>query len=163
MVFRLMPMTTESLSTNLVERYLSTSGLRFLKGDHDGEYFCAVDTAVGRLNVHIEGSPSFGDMLVIGVAPACPFRAADRPWLTRLADTWNKQNRKVTAIVHGCSNPRRVGLVARGSRWIQDSISFEDFAAFVDRTIAEAVGLFAEATVVVELSSQARPMLRDAS
>ncbi len=158
-----MPMTAESLSTNLIERYLYTSGLRFLRGDHDGEYFCVVNADSGRLNVHLEVSPSFGDMLIIGVAPACSFRAADRPWLTRLADTWNKHNRKVTAIVHGCSDPQRVGLVARGSRWIQDSISFEDFASFVDRTIAEAVELFAEATVVVELTSSAQPMLRDAS
>ncbi|OBF47855.1 hypothetical protein A5787_09930 [Mycobacterium sp. 852002-50816_SCH5313054-b] len=155
-------MTAQSLSRNLIERYLSTSGLRFLRGEHDGEYFCVVNADSGRLHVHLGISPSFGDMLTIGVAPASSFRAADRPWLTRLADTWNKRNRKVTAIVHGCSDPQRVGLVARGSRWIQDSISFEDFASFIDRTIAEAVDLFAEATVVVELPSAAQPMLRDA-
>lgn len=159
----IIPMMSESLCAKLIERYVRTSGLQFLKGEHDGEYFCVANADGRRLHVHLEISPSFGDTMIIGVAPACSFRAADRPWLTRLADTWNKQNRKVTAIVHGCSDPRRVGLVARGSRWIQDSISFEDFASFVDRTIAEAVDLFAEATVVVELPSTAQPILRDAS
>jgi hypothetical protein len=156
-------MTTGALCTNLIERYLSTSGLRFLRGEHDGEYFCVVDAEPERLHVHLEISPSFDDMLIIRVAPAYSFRAADRPWLTRLADTWNQQNRKVTAILHGCFDPRRVGLVARRSRWIQESISFEEFASFVNRTIAEAVDLFAEATAVVELPSTAQPLLRDAS
>jgi hypothetical protein len=156
-------MMTQSLCAKLIDRYVRTCGLQFLKGEHDGEYFCVANAEGRRLHIHLEISPSFGDMLVIGVAPAYSFRAADRPWLTRLADTWNKQNRKVTAILHGCSDPQRVGLVARRSRWIQDDISFEDFAAFVDRTIAEAVDLFAEATVVVELPSSAQPLLRDAS
>ncbi|OBI80417.1 hypothetical protein A9X00_11075 [Mycobacterium sp. 1245805.9] len=156
-------MMSQSLCAKLIERYVRTCGLQFLKGEHDGEYFCVANADARRLHIHLEIAPSFGDMLVIGVAPAGSFRAADRPWLTRLADTWNKQNRKVTAIVHGCADPQRVGLVARRSRWIQESISFEDFASFVDRTIADAVDLFAEATVVVELSATAQPMLRDAS
>ncbi|OBK46250.1 hypothetical protein [Mycobacterium sp. 1081908.1] len=156
-------MMSQSLCAKMIERYVRTCGLQFLKGEHDGEYFCVANADGGRLHIHLEIAPSFGDMLVIGVAPAYSFRAADRPWLTRLADTWNRRNRKVTAILHGCSDPQRVGLVARRSRWIQDGISFEDFASFVDRTIAEAVDLFAEATVVVGLPSTAQPMLRDAS
>ena len=156
-------MTSQSLCANLIERYVRTSGLPFLKGEHDGEHFCVANAPAGRLHVHLEISPSFGDMLLIRIAPARPFRAADRPWLTRLADTWNRQNRKVTAILHGCSDPQRVGLVARRSQWIQETISFADFASFVDRTIAEAVDLFAEAAVVVELPATAQPMLRDAS
>jgi hypothetical protein len=157
------PMMSQSLCAKLIERYVRTCGLQFLKGEHDGEYFCVTNTDGGRLHIHLEISPSFGDMLVIGIAPAHTFRGADRPWLTRLADTWNQRNRKVTAILHGCPDPQRVGLVARRSRWIQDSISFEEFASFVDRTIAEAVDLFAEATAVAELRPTAQPMLRDAS
>lgn len=156
-------MMSQSLCATMIERYVRTCGLQFLKGEHDGEYFCVANANGRRLHIHLEISPSFGDMLIVGVSPAFSFRAADRPWLTRLADGWNQQNRKVTAILHGCSDPQRVGLVARRSRWIHDSISFEDFAAFVDRTIAEAVDLFAEATVVAEFRPAAQPMLRDAS
>lgn len=155
-------MMSQSLCANLIERYVHTCGLQFLKGEHDGEYFCVASANGRRLHIHLEISPSFGDMLIIRIAPACGFRAADRPRLTRLADTWNRQSRKVTAILHRCSDPQRVGLVARSSRWIRDDVSFEEFASFVDRTVAEAADFFAEATAVVGSPSTAQPVLRDA-
>lgn len=158
-----MPMTAESLCTNLIERYLSTSGLRFLKGEHDGEYFCVVDAESGRLHVHLEVSPSFGDMMSVSVNPGRFFDGADRTWLTRFADGWNRQHRGVTAIVRGSADSERMGLVARRSQWIPEGIAFERFASFIDRTITEAVDLFAEAKVVVELAATAQPALRDAS
>jgi hypothetical protein len=156
-------MTTGSICTNLIERYLSTSGLRFLRGEHDGEYFCVVDAGAGRLHVHLEGSPSFDDMLSVSVSPGRFFGGADRVWLTRFADAWNQKTRGVTAIVRGSDDSERIGLVARRSQWIPEGIAFERFASFVDRTIAEAVDLFAEAAVVVELASMTQPVLRDAS
>jgi hypothetical protein len=155
-------MTSESLCANLIERYLCTSGLRFLRGQHDGEYFFVANAHPRRLHVHLEISPSFGDVLIIRVTPARFFPAADRPWLTHFADTWNQQNRDVTAIVHGSSDPQRIGVLARRSQWIREGISFEDFASFADRTIAAAIDLFAELTPVVELPSAAQPLLRDA-
>ena len=69
----------------------------------------------------------------------------------RFADTWNQQNREVTAIVHASSDPQRIGVVARRSQWIRESMSLEEFASFVDRTIAAAIDLFAELTPVTEL------------
>ena len=152
-------MTSEALCANLVDRYLSTRGLRFLRGDHDGEYFCVVNPHPGRLHVHLKMSPSFGDVLMISVAPARSFPVTDRPWLTHYADTWNLQNRGVTAIVHGCSDSERIGVSARRSQWIREDISFEDFASFVDRTIAAAIDLFGELTPVVELPSTAHSLL----
>jgi hypothetical protein len=107
--------------------------------------------------------PSFGDVLVIRVTPACLFSVADRPWLTRFADAWNQQNRGVTAIVHGTSNPQRIGVLARRSQWVREGIAFEDFAAVADRTIAAAIDLFEGLTPVVELPLRAQPLLRDAS
>jgi hypothetical protein len=154
-------MSSASLCANLIERYLRTCGLRFLRGEHDGEYFC-VATRPQRLRLHLEISPSFGDVLTILVSPACNFPVADRPWLTHLADTWNRQNRGVTAVVHGSSNPRRIGIRARRSQWIRESVSFEDFASSTDRALSAAIDLFAELTLVVELRSTAQPLLRDA-
>jgi hypothetical protein len=155
-------MTSDSLCANLIDRYVRTSGLLFLRGEHEGEYFCVANAQPRRLHVHLEISPSFGDVLRIRINPACSFPAADRPWLTQFADTWNQQNRDVTAIVHDSPDPQRVGVLARRSQWIRDSISFEDFASLVDRTIAAAIDLFAELTPVVELPLPAQRLLRDA-
>jgi hypothetical protein len=154
-------MTSESLCA-MVERYMSTCGLRFFRGQRDDEYFFVVNAQARRLHVHLEISPSFGDVLTIRVTPAGNFPVAERPWLTQFADRWNQQNRKVTAIVQGSSDPQRIGVVARRSQWIREGISFEDFAFLADRTIAAGIDLFAELTPVVELPSTAQPLLRDA-
>jgi hypothetical protein len=159
-------MTSATPCANLIERYMSTCGLRFFQGQHDGEYFFVADAHPRRLHVHLELSPSFDDVLNIRVTPACFFPVTDRPWLTQFADTWNQQNRAVTAIVHGSSDPQRIGVSASRSQWIREDISFEDFASLADRTIAAAIDLFAELTPVVQLPprfQESQPLLRDAS
>ncbi len=155
-------MTSESLCANLIERYMYTCGLRFFRGRHDSEYFFVANAQPRRLHVHLEISPSFGDVLIIRVTPACFFPIADRPWLTHFADTWNQQNHEVTAIVHRSSDPQRIGVSARRSQWIRESISFEDFASFADRTIAAAIDLFGELAAFTELPSTAQPLLLEA-
>jgi hypothetical protein len=156
-------MTAEGLCTNLIERYLSTCGLRFLRGEHDGEYFCVVNAGPGRFHVHLEISPSFNDMLSVSVRPGWFFPIADRAWLTQFADTWNRQNHGVTALVRGSSDSQRIGVVAQRSQWIREGISFEAFASFMDRTIGASIDLFAELTPVAEMPSTRQPLLRDAS
>ena len=42
-------------------------------------------------------------------------------------------------------------------------MSLDDFASFVDRTVAAAIDLFAELTPVAELPSTAQEVLRNAS
>lgn len=156
-------MTSDSLCANLIERYTGTCGLRFLRGERDGEYFGVVDAHPRRLHVRLSISPSFGDVLTVQVTPACCFHAVDRPWLTHFADAWNQENRDVTVIVHSSpADPQRIGVSARRSQWIRENTSFEDFASFADRTIAAAIDLFAELTPVVELPSPAHPVLRNA-
>jgi hypothetical protein len=156
-------MTNQPHCANLIERYLCTSGVRFFRHEHDGEYLFVEEAHPRRLNVHLKMSPSFGDVLIMRVTPACLFSVTDRPWLTQFADAWNKRGREVSAIVHCTSNPQRIGILARRSQWIRDGISFEDFAAFADHTIAAAIDLFEGLTPVVELPSRAQPLLRDAS
>jgi hypothetical protein len=155
-------MTSEPRCADLIERYLRTRGSRYFRGAHDGEYFYVAKTRPRRLHVHLEVSPTQRDVLMIRIAPACFFPATDRPWLMHFTDTWNQQNREVTAIVHTSSDPQRIGVVARRSQWIRDRVSFEEFASFVDRTIADAIHLFAQMTPVVELPPTAQPLLRDA-
>ncbi len=156
-------MTNQPLCASLVERYLRIRGRRYFRGQHDGEYFFVTSARPRRLHVHLEISPAHGDVLIIRVTPGCFFPAADRSWLTHFSDTWNRQDRQVIAIVHGSSDPQRIGVVARRSQWIRENVSFDDFACFLDRTIADAIDLFGELSPVVELPSTAQPLLRDAS
>ncbi|HTQ22583.1 hypothetical protein [Mycobacterium sp.] len=152
----------EPLGTDLIERYLRTRGRRYFRGQHDGEYFFVANAHPHRLHVHLGISRWHRDEFTIRVVPACFFPAADDARLANLADTWNEQNREVTAIVHGSSDPQRIGVLARGSKRIPDRISFDEFAAFVDRTIAAATDLFSELTPVDELPSAQQPLVRDA-
>ncbi|CAM4002159.1 hypothetical protein MYSE111917_05000 [Mycobacterium senriense] len=154
-------MMNEQLCAGLVERYLRTRGRRYFRGHHDGEYFF-VTNAPRRLHVHFEISPAHDDVLIIRVTPGCYFPAADRPWLTYFCDRWNRLDREATAIVHGSSDPQRIGVTARKSQWIRNDVSFNDFASFVDRTVADATELFDELSPTVELPSTERPQLRDA-
>ena len=155
-------MTSEPLCANLIERYLCARGSRYFRGQHDGEFFYVANTRPRRLHVHLEICPTHGDVLMIRVAPARFFPATDRPWLMHFADTWNQQDREVVAIVHGSSDPQRIGVVARRSQWIRGSVDFEDFASFVDAAIADAIELFGQLAPAVELPSTAQPLVRDA-
>ena len=155
-------MTSEPLCANLIERYLRTRGSRYFRGAHDGEYFYVANTRPRRLHVHLEVAPGHHDVLLIRVSPACFFPASDRPWLTHLADTWNRRNREVTAVVHGSSDPQRIGVFARHSQSIRGRVAFEDFATFVDRTIASAIEFFGELTPVADQPATAHPLVLDA-
>jgi hypothetical protein len=159
-------MTSEPRCADLIERYLCTRGSRYcdryFRGAHDGEYFYVAKTRPRRLHVHLEAAPTQPDVLMIRVAPTRFYPATDRPCLKYFADTWNQQNREVTAVVHTSSDPRRIGVVARRSQWIRADVSFEDFASSVDRIIADAIDLFAQLNPVIELPPTAQPLLCDA-
>ena len=118
-------MTSEPVGANLIERYLRTRGSRYFRGQHDGEFFYVANARPRRLHVHLEVCPTHGDVLVIRVTPTCYFPATERSWLADFADTWNRQDREVTAIVHDSSDPQRIGVVARRSQWIPRSATFE--------------------------------------
>lgn len=152
----------EPLSTNLIERYLCTRGQRYFRGQHDAEFFFVLNARPRRLHVHLEISLAHPDVFNLRVAPACFFPTADHARLAQLADVWNAQQHGVTAIVHGSSDPHRVGVTGYSSRLISGPIRFEDFAAFVDRSIDAAIGLFGRLQPVAELPHTAEPLLRNA-
>jgi hypothetical protein len=158
-------MTSEPLSADLIERYLRTRGSQYFRGQHDGDFFYIANTRPRRLHVHLEICPAQHDVLVIRVVPGCFFPATDRPRLTHFAEQRNRRDHEVTAIVHGSSDPQRIGVIARRSQWIRGEVTFEDFASFVDHTIAAAIELFGELAPVVEWPpgvQQAHPLVRDA-
>ncbi|BBZ47308.1 YbjN domain-containing protein [Mycobacterium parmense] len=155
-------MTGEPLCVDLIERYLRTRGRRYFRGHHDGEFFFVAEAQPRRLHVHLEISPSHDDVLIVRVAPGCFFPAVDRPWLAHFSERWSRLDRGVTAVVHDSSDPQRIGVVARTSQWIPADVPFEDFATFVDRTIAAATELFAALHQITELPSATGPLVRDA-
>ncbi len=150
----------EPLSTSLIERYLCTRARRYFRGRHDGEFFFVLHTDL-RLHVHLEIPPLHPDVVTIRVTPACFFPAAEYDRLTAFAGAWNDQHRDVTAIVHGSSDPQRIGVMAEQSRWIGERVRFDDLAAFADRATAAAIDLFSRVTPTSELASP--PLLLDAS
>jgi hypothetical protein len=152
----------DTLSTELTERYLRTRGVRYFRGQHDGECFFVTNAGGRRLHVHLGISRLRSDVFTIRVAPVSFFPAADSARLAQLADTWNQQNPEVTAIVHGSSDPQRIGIFARSSQRIRDRIPFEGFAGYVDRAIEAAIDFFTELAPVDELTSTAQPLVRNA-
>jgi hypothetical protein len=115
--------------------------------------------------VHLGISRWHPDVFTIRVNPSCFFPAADSDRLGRLADTWNQRSREITAIVHGSSDPQRIGVVARGSLRMRDRVTFEEFASFVDDAINSAIDLFGELTQIATLPalpSESEPLLLDA-
>ncbi|MHA7652997.1 immunoglobulin domain-containing family protein [Mycobacterium sp. ML4] len=150
----------EPLSTNLIERYLCTRARRYFRGRHDGEFFFVLNTEL-RLHVHLEIPPMHPDVFTIRVTPACFFPITEQARLTALADAWNEQHRDVTAVVHGSSDPHRIGVMAEQSRWIGERVRFDELAAFADRATAAAIDLFSRVTVAAELPPG--PLLQDAS
>ncbi|MDD4868794.1 MAG: hypothetical protein PHQ28_17315 [Mycobacterium sp.] len=147
---------------NLIERYLRTRGSRYFRGQHDGDYFYVANTRPRRLHVHLEVCPAHHDVVIIRIVPGCFCPVADRPWLTHFAERWNQEDREVTAIVHGSCDPQRIGVVARRSQWVRRNVSFEEFACFADRAIADAIEFFADLSPVVEWPAQHQAPLRDA-
>jgi hypothetical protein len=155
-------MSSQPLSADLIERYLCTRGSRYFRGQHDGEFFYVANTRPRRLHVHLGISRWHSDELTIRVDPDCFFPAADSARLTGLADAWNEQKREVTAIVHGSSDPQRIGVGTRSSQRIRGRVDFEDFATIVDHTIAAAIEFFAALSPLAECPSAAQPLVLDA-
>jgi hypothetical protein len=151
----------EPLSAELTERYLRSRGIRHFRGQHDGECFFVSNAGGRRLHVHLGISRWRSEVFTIRVAPASFFPAADGAHLARLADAWNQQRSEVIAIVHGSSDPQRIGVFARSSRRIRDRIPFEEFARYVDRAVAAAIDFFAELTPADGSATTAQPLVRD--
>jgi hypothetical protein len=144
---------------DLIERFVRQRGRRYFSGQHDGEYFFIANAHPERLYVHLGISRWHSDVFTIRIAPGHFFPAADDARLVQLTEAWNQQNPEVTAVVHGSSDPLRIGVYATSARRIKDRIPFEDFAAYVNRTIAAAIELFSE---LAPISETQQPLLRDA-
>jgi hypothetical protein len=159
------PSKASKLSTDLIEPYLRARGRRYFRGQHDGEYFFVANAHPWRLHVHLGISRSRSDVFTLRVNPACYFPATDGDRLASLADSWNQQDREVTAVLHGSSDPQRIGVVARSCRRIPDRMAFEDFASSADSAINAAIDFFGALPPTAVLAPPSRgtqPLVRDA-
>jgi hypothetical protein len=151
----------EQLSTDLIEHYLRTRGRRYFRGQHDGEFFFVANAAPQRLHVHIGISRWRGDVLTIRANPTCFFPDADALRLEAVIAAWNQRHRDFAAVLHGSSDPRRIGVVARGTLRVRGLVDFDEFASFVDNAVNAAIDLFGELTPT--LAAPVEPLLLDAS
>jgi hypothetical protein len=78
----------------------------------------------------------------------------------QFADAWNTQDHGITAVVHGSTDPQRIGVTAEQTRLLDGPVHFDDFATFADHVISAAIDLFSGLTPTAELSSP--PLLRAA-
>ncbi|OBJ49832.1 hypothetical protein, partial [Mycobacterium sp. 1423905.2] len=99
----------EPLITELIERYLRSRGRRYFRGQHDGEFFFVVDCGRRRMHVHLGIPGPHSDTFTVRLTPAYFFPVAEAGTLNNRVTEWNKRHSDVAAVVHGSSDPQRIG------------------------------------------------------
>jgi Putative bacterial sensory transduction regulator len=145
--------TIESLSPQLIERYLDSRDLRFYR-DHDGKGFLVLlSTKHGKLQVNLRTSGKRGDVLVISVSPAMHYPAAERSRLMKVVNDWNRDTHWPKAFVRKTSQPNRIGVVGETSFPLSKGIHFEAVAEFIGYTTRCAPDLFDKIAEAISLPS----------
>ncbi|GFG66242.1 hypothetical protein MKUB_37320 [Mycobacterium kubicae] len=144
----------EPLTTELIERYLHSRGRRYFRGQHDGEFFFVVNCGRPRMHVHLGIPGPHSDTLTLRATPASFYPVADAGTLSNRVAEWNKHNGELAAVVHGSSDPQRIGVTVSASHWVGERVRFEDFGEFVDRALGAAVELFSGLAPSDELPTQ---------
>ena len=155
----------------LIEDYLRTRGVRYFRGHHDDEYFFLVglrrrngDSLKSHLNVHLEVVGAERDTVQVSITADRYYPATGRASLDELVARFSADRPTVAAVVHDSSDPRLVGLQARGTF---HPVGLADLTEFVDAAVTGAVALFGDANNAVPPAQHdfrdARPgVIRDA-
>jgi hypothetical protein len=143
-----------------IEEYLRARGVQYFRGHHDDEFLYFVHfldgTYRGRLDVHLEADGADPGTLLVNISPDRFFPAEKRARLAVLAEEWNAGQPVIQAVVHGSSDPRLVGLQARGRTTLTDPAAL---SGFVDAAVAAGIGLFGRVAAEIPTSDA---VLRDA-
>lgn len=146
--------------SELIQDYLRKRGVRHFRGHHDDEYFFLVDVLVDgrhkRLNVHLQAS---GEVVQVSIAPDRYYPATARGLLADAAARWNAAEPGAEVVIHGSSDPSRVGVSVHDCT---GPVDVAGLSAFVDHAIAGAIELFAGMRRAAEPMEQDGPRLRDA-
>ena len=145
----------------LIEDYLRTRGARYFRGHHDDEYFYLVDFVVGadrgRLTVHLEVCDSDRAGVRITITPDRYYPVRYRQHLEDLVSRFNAGTAVVGGVVHDSSDPRLVGVLARGCSRPADIAAVGEF---VEAALAQSLDLFGAMTGLAQPVD--RRALRDA-
>jgi hypothetical protein len=145
--------TIESLSPQLIERYLDSRDLRFYR-DNDGKGFLVLfSTAHGKLHVNLRAGGKRGDVLVISVSPAAHYPAAERSRLMEVVNEWNRDTHWPKAFVRETSQPNQIGVIGETSFPLSKGIHFEAVAEFIGYTTRCAGDLFDKIAEAISLPS----------
>lgn len=146
--------------SELIQGYLRKRGVRYFRGHHDDEYFFLVDVLVDgrhkRLNVHLQAS---GELVQVSIAPDRYYAASARGRLEEFAARWNAEYPGAEVLIHGSSDPSRVGVSVHDSIGPVDIVGL---STLVDHAIAGAIELFAGMRRVADPTHHEGVPLRDA-
>lgn len=146
-------MEIEPLSTQLIERYLSSRDLRFYRSNDGDEYLVLFSTEHGKLHVTMRLSGPRQHVFVISVTPATNYPVAQRVRLMEVINDWNRDSWLPKAFVRQTSLPDQVGVVGEQSVWLPQGIHFEALAEIIDATTTCAGDLFEKIISAMSLPS----------
>ncbi|MEE3751568.1 YbjN domain-containing protein [Mycobacterium intracellulare] len=146
-------MQIEPLSTELIERYLTSHGLRFFRSD-DGEEFLVLSSYErGKLHVILRINGLRRDLLEISISPAAYYPAGERPRLMELVNDWNRDTHWPKAFVRETARPDHVSVVGENAYLLSDGIHFEALGHLVKSAVEYGADLFAKIEQAVRLPS----------
>lgn len=147
-------MKIEPLSTELIERYLRSRGLRFFRSD-DGQEFLLVLSSIerGKLHVSLRINGVRPDILEITVSPAGYYHAGERARLMELVNDWNRDTHWPKAFVRETAQPNRVTVVGESAYLLSDGIHLAGLGNFVKSTVEYGTDLFTKIEHAIGLPS----------
>lgn len=146
-------MQIEPLSTDLIERYLASRGLRFFRSDDGEEFLVFSGYERGRLQVTLRLNGLRHDVLEISISPAAYYPAGDRPRLMELVNDWNRDTHWPKAFVRETARPGYVSVVGENAYLLTDGIHLEGLGHLVRSAVEYGVDLFARIDQAVCLPS----------
>jgi len=132
----------EPLSTQLIERYLDSRGLRFYRSQDGKGLLVLFSTEHGKLQANLRVSGVRSDILVISISTATYSRAADRSRLTELVNDWNRDTHWPKAFVRDTSQRGRIAVVGESAFPLTDGIHLDGLGNFINCSIRGGSKLF---------------------
>lgn len=146
-------MQIEPLSTDLIERYLRSRGLRFFRSDDGEEFLMLSSYERGKLHVTLRLNGLRRDVLEISVSPAAYHPAGERPRLMELVNDWNRDTHWPKAFVRETVRPGRVSVVGENAYLLSDGIHLEALGNLVRSAVEHGADLFAKIEQAIRLPS----------
>ncbi|TAM68879.1 YbjN domain-containing protein [Mycobacterium sp.] len=146
-------MQIEPLSTDLIERYLQSRGLRFFRSDDGEEFLMLSSYERGKLHVTLRVNGLRRDVLEISISPAAYYAAGERPRLMELVNDWNRDTHWPKAFVRETARTGHVSVVGENAYLLSDGIHLEALGNLVRSAVEYGADLFAKIEQAIRLPS----------